>query len=94
MQFPKNIQKAVDLGLLRAEDGKIVSVGHEEAESVLGLVRLMEKIQPKLNEIRNRDEETEQRMHEEALANDPHYRDLYERLEAKAAEDDDDESDD
>ena len=46
MQFPKNIQKAVDLGLLRAEDGKIVSVGHEEAESVLGLVRLIEKIQP------------------------------------------------
>ena len=46
MQFPKNIQKAVDLGLLRAENGKIVSVGHEEAESVLGLVRLIEKIQP------------------------------------------------
>lgn len=46
MQFPKNIQKAVDLGLLRAEGGKIVSVGHEEAESVLGLVRLIEKIQP------------------------------------------------
>lgn len=46
MEFPKNIQKAVDLGLLRAEGGKIVSVGHEEAESVLGLVRLIEKIQP------------------------------------------------
>ena len=46
MQFPKNIQKAVDLGLLRAEGDKIVSVGHEEAESVLGLVRLIEKIQP------------------------------------------------
>ena len=46
MQFPSHIQKAVDLGLLQAEGGKVVGVGHEEAESVLGLVRLIEKIQP------------------------------------------------
>lgn len=46
MQFPKHIQQAVDLGLLRAEDGKIVGVGQEESESILGLSRLMEKIQP------------------------------------------------
>ena len=46
MQFPKNIQKAVDLGLLTAENGKIVGVGQEEAQSVFGLVRLVEKIQP------------------------------------------------
>lgn len=46
MNFPPHIQNAVDLGLLRAEDGKIVGVGQEEAESVFGLVRLIEKIQP------------------------------------------------
>ena len=46
MQFPSHIQKAVDLGLLQAEGNKIVGVGQEEAESVLGLVRLIEKIQP------------------------------------------------
>ena len=46
MQFPQHIQKAVDLGLLQAENGKIARVGSEEAESILGLVRLLEKIQP------------------------------------------------
>lgn len=46
MQFPKHIQNAVDLGLLTAEDGKITGVGQEEAQSVFGLVRLVEKIQP------------------------------------------------
>ena len=46
MQFPKHIQKAVDLGLLQAADDKIVGVGQEEAQSIFGLVRLIEKIQP------------------------------------------------
>lgn len=46
MQFPKHIQTAVDLGLLTAADGKITGVGQEEAQSVFGLVRLVEKIQP------------------------------------------------
>lgn len=46
MNFPPHIQNAVDLGLLEAADGKIVGVGKEEAESVFGLVRLIEKIQP------------------------------------------------
>ena len=46
MTFPKHIQQAVDLGLLAAEGGKIVGVGSEEAESVLGIARLIEKIQP------------------------------------------------
>jgi len=46
MQFPKHIQNAVDLGLLEARDGRIVGVGQEEAESVLGIARLIEKIQP------------------------------------------------
>ena len=46
MNFPPHIQNAVDLGLLQAADGKITGVGKEEAESVFGLVRLVEKIQP------------------------------------------------
>jgi len=46
MQFPKHIQNAVDLGLLTAEDDKITGVGQEEVQSVFGLVRLVEKIQP------------------------------------------------
>ena len=46
MNFPPHIQNAVDLGLLEAQDGKITGVGKEEAESVFGLVRLVEKIQP------------------------------------------------
>lgn len=46
MQFPKHIQQAVDLGLLQAEGNQIVGVGAEEAETVLGIARLMEKIQP------------------------------------------------
>ena len=46
MQFPKHIQQAVDLGLLEAEGDKIIGVAAEEAETVLGIARLMEKIQP------------------------------------------------
>ena len=46
MQFPKHIQQAVDLGLLQAEGNQIIGVGAEEAETVLGIARLMEKIQP------------------------------------------------
>ena len=46
MQFPKHIQNAVDLGLLTADGDKITGVGQEEAQSVFGLVRLIEKIQP------------------------------------------------
>jgi replicative DNA helicase len=46
MQFPKHIQQAVDLGLLEAEGDQIIGVAAEEAETVLGIARLMEKIQP------------------------------------------------
>lgn len=46
MTFPKHIQQAVDLGLLTAEDGRITGVGSEESETILGISRLMEKIQP------------------------------------------------
>lgn len=48
MTFPRHIQQAIDLGLLQAEDGKITGVGSEESETILGLSRLMEKIQPTL----------------------------------------------
>ena len=46
MPFPKHIQQAVDLGLLQAEGEQIIGVAAEEAETVLGIARLMEKIQP------------------------------------------------
>ena len=46
MTFPKHIQQAVDLGLLQAEGGRITGVGSQESETILGLSRLMEKIQP------------------------------------------------
>jgi len=46
MPFPKHIQNAVDLGLLATDGDKIVGVGQEETQSVFGLARLIEKIQP------------------------------------------------
>jgi len=46
MTFPHHIQKAVDLGLLEVQDGKIVGCGKEEAETILGMSRIIEKIQP------------------------------------------------
>ena len=46
MNFPPHIQNAVDLGLLQVDGDKISGVGKEEAESIFGLVRLVEKIQP------------------------------------------------
>lgn len=46
MSFPTYIQKAVDLGLLTAEDGKITGCKREEVETVLGTARIIEKIQP------------------------------------------------
>lgn len=45
-QFPHYIQKAVDLGLLQAEDGKITGCAKDEVETVMGMARLIEKIQP------------------------------------------------
>ena len=59
MTFPKHIQQAVDLGLLQAEGDKITGVGSEEAETILGISRLMEKIQPtiKAEEDETRDQE-------------------------------------
>ena len=44
--FPSHIQQAVDLNLLQVEDGKIVSCKREEAETILAVNRVIEKIQP------------------------------------------------
>ena len=46
MNLPFHIQQAVDLGLLTAEDGKIVSCDKDAVETVLGTARLIEKLQP------------------------------------------------
>lgn len=46
MNFPHYIQKAVDLNLLEASDGKIVGCGKKEVETVLGIARVIEKLQP------------------------------------------------
>ena len=46
MNLPTYIQKAVDLGLLRTEDGKIVECNKDAVETVLGTARIIEKIQP------------------------------------------------
>jgi replicative DNA helicase len=46
MTFPVYIQKALDLGLLVEEDGKIVDCKKDEVETVMGMARLIEKMQP------------------------------------------------
>ena len=46
MTFPTYIQKAVDLGLLQVDSGKIVGCKKDEVETVFGMARLIEKIQP------------------------------------------------
>ena len=46
MTFPHYIQKAVDLGLLKAENDKITGCQKDEVETILGMARIIEKIQP------------------------------------------------
>ena len=46
MPFPYYIQKAVELGLLKAEEEKITGCRKDEVETVLGMARIIEKIQP------------------------------------------------
>lgn len=46
MTLPFYIQKAVDLGLLVEEGGKITGCRKDEVETVLGVSRIIEKIQP------------------------------------------------
>jgi hypothetical protein len=44
--FPSYIQHAVELGLLQETDGKITGVSEESCETILGISRVIEKIQP------------------------------------------------
>ena len=46
MTFPTYIQRAVELGLLEAQDGKITGCKKDEVETVMGMARLIEKVQP------------------------------------------------
>jgi hypothetical protein len=46
MTFPHYIQKAVDLGLLVAEGDRIIDCKKEEVETIMGMARIIEKIQP------------------------------------------------
>jgi hypothetical protein len=44
--FPSYIQHAVELGLLQEADGKIIGVSEQSCETILGISRVIEKIQP------------------------------------------------
>jgi replicative DNA helicase len=47
MNLPTHIQKAVDHGLLDVnEEGKVVSCKKDEVETIMGIARVVEKIQP------------------------------------------------
>jgi replicative DNA helicase len=46
MELPFYIQKAVDLGLMEVDDGKIISTNKEAIETTIGTARLVEKLQP------------------------------------------------
>jgi replicative DNA helicase len=46
MSFPTYIQKAVELGLLTAEGDKITDCNKDAVETVVGMSRLIDKIQP------------------------------------------------
>jgi hypothetical protein len=46
IQLPFYIQQAADLGLLEVQDGKVVSCRKDEVETVMGITRIIEKIQP------------------------------------------------
>ncbi len=41
-----NIQKAVDIGLLQVENGRITAVNKEATETVFGISRIVQKLQP------------------------------------------------
>lgn len=46
MPLPFYIQKAVDLGLLHVEEGKIISTNDDAIRTVIGAARMVEKLQP------------------------------------------------
>jgi hypothetical protein len=45
-ELPYYIQKAVDLGLMAQQDGKLVPIGLEEASRVMEVARIVDKLQP------------------------------------------------
>ena len=46
MSFPTYIQKAIDHGLLTVEGDKVVDCNKDAVETVVGMSRLIDKIQP------------------------------------------------
>lgn len=58
MTLPFYIQKAVELGLMHAQDGKVTGVNKEAIETTVGAARLVEKLQP--TTIQDRDDTTDQ----------------------------------
>ena len=49
-QFSRYVQNAIDLGIMEVQDGKIVSCDKDAIDTVLGVARVVEKIQPDLVE--------------------------------------------
>lgn len=45
-QFPAHIQNAIDLGLLTVEDGKVTAVNENSVDTVTGISRIVDKLQP------------------------------------------------
>ena len=45
-QFSRYVQNAIDLGIMEVQDGKIVSCDKDAIDTVLGVARVVEKIQP------------------------------------------------
>lgn len=58
MELPFYIQKAVDLGLLEVENGKIASVNNGAVDTIMNAARIVEKLQP--TTILDRDDTTDQ----------------------------------
>jgi replicative DNA helicase len=58
MELPFYIQKAVDLGLMEVEDGKIVRVNRDAIDTTAAAARLVEKLQP--TTIADKDDTTDQ----------------------------------
>lgn len=58
MEYPYYIQKAIDLGLLEVQDGKIVKTNKETLDTIMSSARLVEKLQP--TTIIDKDDTTQQ----------------------------------
>lgn len=58
MELPHYIQKAVDLGLMKFDDGKLTTINKDLIETTVGTARLVEKLQP--TTIADKDDTTDQ----------------------------------